>query len=98
MNSLKSFQLNFIRPNDFINISSLSGGEKQKIEIIRELSRNYDILIADEPTSSMDYESKLAFINYLTEIKKDKIIILVSHDDSLINTCDYLLELPKAET
>lgn len=58
----------------------MSGGEGQKINIIRELLRNKSVLVLDEPTSSLDYASKELLKKMITRIKDDHIIILISHD------------------
>ena len=58
----------------------LSGGQKQKIGLIRTLLSNADILIFDEPISALDVESKKYFEKCIKTIK-DKIIIIVSHEE-----------------
>lgn len=71
---------------------NISGGEKQKISLIRQFSKNTDVMIFDEPTSALDKETKNIFYNYINEIKKDKIIILISHDNNL-NYVDEVIDL-----
>lgn len=67
--------------------SNVSGGEAQKICIIRELIRNKEIIIFDEPTSKLDSESKIYFINKIKKIKKDHIIIIIiTHDSEMIKS------------
>ena len=66
--------------------SNVSGGEAQKICIIRELIRNKEIMIFDEPTSKLDSESKIYFINKIKKIKKDHIIIIITHDSEMIKS------------
>lgn len=73
--------------------TNLSGGEKQKLSILRTLLKNPDVLILDEPTSSLDKETKERFIRYLTQIKKDKIIVIISHDTDLISIADEIINL-----
>lgn len=68
--------------------NNLSGGEKQKISILRVLLKDPDLMILDEPTSAMDYGSVKRFMGYLNEIKKDKIILLVTHDEGVQDMCD----------
>ena len=72
---------------------NLSGGEKQKIAIMRSLLKDPDVLILDEPTSAMDYKSQKEFINYLYKIKNEKIIIMISHDFSIVDKCDFCIKL-----
>ena len=65
------------------NVGLLSGGEKQKISIARVLLKNPPLMILDEPTSAMDDKSKHTLFSYLTKQKKDKIIIVITHDNSI---------------
>ena len=73
--------------------SNISGGEKQKISILREVLKNPDVLIFDEPTSALDSLSKVKFINYLQEVKLDKIIIIISHDEIIKNISDEIVKI-----
>lgn len=73
--------------------SNLSGGEKQKISIIRQFIKDPDIMIFDEPTSAMDHSSRLSFLNYLDNIKKNKIILMISHEPEIIQFCDYCIRI-----
>lgn len=73
--------------------NNLSGGEKQKLAIIRALIKHPDFLILDEPTSAMDLQSSTNLIEYLNEIKRDKIILLVTHDTNIIRSCDVQIHL-----
>lgn len=63
--------------------TNISGGEKQKISILRQMLKNPDVMIFDEPTSAMDVESVKLFKKYLKEIKEEKIILIISHDESV---------------
>lgn len=63
-----------------------SGGEKQKIALVRLLLSDACIWILDEPTSNLDKESKICFYNELECRKKNHIIILISHEKPL---CKY---------
>lgn len=75
----------------------LSGGEKQKISLIRSLSKESELILLDEPTSSMDYESKMGLMEYLQHIKLDKIIIIVTHDETVIKMCDRKVALESSD-
>lgn len=59
----------------------ISGGENQRLAILSALCKNADLLLFDEPTSNLDEKSKQIFLEYLQEIKKDKIILLISHEN-----------------
>lgn len=73
--------------------SNISGGEKQKISILRQFVKNPELMIFDEPSSALDAESKEKLINYLDDIKKDKIIIIITHDNSMQDICDVEINL-----
>lgn len=64
--------------------NELSGGQKQRIAIIRALLMNPDLLSFDEPTSSLDADNKNLLVEIIRKIKKDRAIIVVSHDDDFI--------------
>lgn len=72
---------------------NFSGGEKQKIAILKVLYKNPDVCIFDEPTSALDQETKEKFLDYLGQWKKDKIIFVVTHDSELISCCDQTIEM-----
>jgi len=61
--------------------ANISGGQLQRIGISRALYRESEIIILDEPTSNLDQSNELKIFNLLNNIKKDKIIIIVSHKD-----------------
>jgi len=75
---------------------TLSGGEKQRTAIIRALTNNPRIILADEPTSSLDDENSTLLMELLSYIKKerDTTIILTTTDlyEKLPTTRDYLLK------
>lgn len=71
----------------------LSGGERQRVCIARALVGNPSIIIADEPTASLDKENTSIIIRYLKEINKTSSIILASHDDNIINVCDKVYSI-----
>lgn len=76
-NLTKHFNVNNILNN---MPSTISGGERQRIALIRSLLKKHKIIIADEPTSSLDRVNSLNFVNYLKDIDySDKIIIIATH-------------------
>jgi ABC-type bacteriocin/lantibiotic exporters, contain an N-terminal double-glycine peptidase domain len=76
--------------------NSISGGERQKIAILRALVKSPDILVFDEPTSALDTHSAQIMLDYLQQIKSEKIVIVVSHDANVISECDEKIYFPKA--
>jgi len=65
--------------------ANLSGGEKQKLSILRALVKAPDVIVLDEPTSALDTNSKTALMAYLNEVKRDKIIIVITHDAEFVD-------------
>lgn len=61
-------------------VSKLSGGQKQRVAIARALAKDTPIIIADEPTGNLDSSSAKAIIKLLSEISKDKLVIVVTHN------------------
>ena len=63
-------------------ISNLSGGELQKILLVRSLIEKPNLLVLDEPTQNLDVSAQMGFYRFLTQIfnKKDLSILMVSHD------------------
>lgn len=61
-------------------VETLSGGEKQRVAIIRSMCKDVDIIIADEPTGSLDSNNADLVLDMLRGIKENKHIIIVSHD------------------
>lgn len=72
---------------------NLSGGEKQKVAIIRSFLKHPDFIFMDEPTSALDQASKISLITHLSKNKNDKIIILSTHDSDLIDIADEVIQL-----
>ncbi len=64
--------------------TNISGGEKQKIAINRALVKKADLLILDEPSSSLDETSRENLKSHLKNIKNKKIILIVNHDYSCL--------------
>ena len=81
---------------DKINVpcNLLSGGEKQRVCIIRELLKKPKILLCDEPTSNLDAHLTKTFYQYLKKHNQNKIIIIISHKTNDIQQyCDQIMDL-----
>ena len=61
-------------------VSKLSGGQKQRVAIARAIAKETDIIVADEPTGNLDSKSAESVIKLLSEIAKDKLIVVVTHN------------------
>lgn len=69
----------------------LSGGELQKLAIARALVQNTPVVIMDEPSSALDPLSEREIANLLTELFKDKLVLIISHRLSLTKNCDQIV-------
>ncbi|MEG2848280.1 MAG: ABC transporter ATP-binding protein [Bacilli bacterium] len=72
---------------------NISGGEKQKIGLIRSSLKDSDLIIWDEPTSALDINTTQRVKEYILKVKKDKIVIVVSHDEEILKISDYTINL-----
>ena len=74
--------------------SQLSGGESQRISIARAIINDPDIILADEPTGSLDMKTAKDIFKLLYNQKKpDRLIIFATHNRFFAKKADYLLEL-----
>lgn len=78
---------------EFENGSFLSGGEIQKINLVRAFFKDCDVYVLDEPTNMLDEYSKELLKKYITEYLNDKIVILVTHDSDLILHSNKVYEI-----
>ncbi|MXR34891.1 ATP-binding cassette domain-containing protein [Mesomycoplasma hyopneumoniae] len=86
----KETNLNLLEKSaSFLNIQSsklkqktndLSGGEKQRVAILRAFSRNSDFILLDEPTGNLDRENGIAVFESLKKLSSNKTILVVSHN------------------
>lgn len=58
----------------------LSGGQQQRVAIARALSRNSKLILADEPTGNLDYNTSKQILDILKEVSKEKLVVIVSHN------------------
>ncbi len=76
------------------NINELSGGQKQRVAIARAIIKNPRIIIADEPTGSLDQEIAIEIFEVLKELSKEYLVILVTHNEEYaIKYAEHILRL-----
>ena len=75
--------------------NELSGGEKQRVAAARALMMSPDIILADEPTGSLDEKNKKELSELLLKLRKEygQTILLVTHDKELAGIADRIIEL-----
>jgi lipoprotein-releasing system ATP-binding protein len=75
--------------------NELSGGEKQRVAAARALMMSPDIILADEPTGSLDEKNKKELSNLLLQLRKEygQTILLVTHDKELAGIADRVIEI-----
>lgn len=78
-------------------VKNLSGGQKQRVAIARELVKNPEVIIADEPTAALDSKSASITMDILKQLSRSKTVIVVTHDASLIEEGSTIFELDKGE-
>lgn len=73
--------------------SNLSGGQAQRVGLIRALYKNPDIIILDEFTSSLDNKNEVKILKHIYSLKLNKIIIIISHKVEPLKICDEIINL-----
>lgn len=72
---------------------SLSGGQRQRMTIARALAGDPEMLVLDEPTSALDPVSEQAIRAALAELREGRIVVVVAHRFSTLQSCDRILVL-----
>ena len=79
------------------NGARLSGGQLQRISLARTLYKNPEILILDEATTSLDSDNEKKILNIISKLKKNKTIIIISHQIQNLSFCDKIFKLQNEE-
>ena len=82
---LIKYGLDHVKNNKVFN---LSGGEKQRCALIRALIKDPKIIFADEPTGALDNKNSELLMNDLYEISKEKLVIVVTHNEDFLEKYD----------
>ncbi len=76
-------------------VYTLSGGEQQRVAIAKIMLKNPGIILADEPTASIDQDNKQIILNMLRQLQQNnKTVIVVSHDKEVVEWADFRIQLP----
>ena len=75
--------------------TTLSGGEKQRLAIVRTIIRGKRVLLLDEPTAALDSDNKNDVFKLLSSLKRDVLIICASHDPAAENYADEVIRFGK---
>lgn len=77
-------------------VFQLSGGEQQRLAIARLLVKDCDLILADEPTGSLDAANRAKVLDILMRLNQaGKTIIIVSHDPYVMNRCNRVIHLSR---
>ena len=75
----------------------LSGGQRQRMGIARALYRNAKVIILDEPTNALDFETETLVMESILKLSKDITVIMVSHSDRALKYFDKIIDLDKLQ-
>ena len=75
------------------NGTKLSGGQRQRIALARALYKDFELLVLDEATASLDMETEAAILESLRERQPGKTILMVTHHNSLADACEIIYRL-----
>ena len=78
-------------------IFSLSGGESQRVAIAKTILKDTPIILADEPTASLDEKNRDEIMNLILKLQRNRLIIIATHDSSVYERLDHVIELGKEE-
>ena len=73
--------------------AKLSGGQRQRVAIARAMMNNPKVLFADEPTASLDHENAYLVMDRLREYAKERLVIVITHDHSILRDTDMTVEI-----
>ena len=85
---LDNFQLTGIAHRQF---STLSGGQKRLVEVVKVMHSDAHLALVDEPTNHMDYKAKAQFIDWMKEAREAMLVI--THDRDVLREVDRIIEL-----
>lgn len=73
--------------------AKLSGGQRQRTAIARAMINEPKVLFADEPTAALDHENAFAVMKILKEYSKNNLVLVITHDRSILKDADRVIEM-----
>ena len=75
--------------------AQLSGGEQQRVAIARALAKNPKLLLCDEPTGALDYNTGKAILKLLQDMSREKgmTVIIITHNGALTAMADRVIQV-----
>lgn len=73
--------------------AKLSGGQRQRAAIARAMINDPKVLFADEPTAALDHENAFAVMKILKEYSKENLVLVITHDRSILSDADSIIEM-----
>ena len=83
----------------FRDIRKLSGGQQQRVAIARDIAKDVDLILADEPTGNLDEKNSQDILKTFIDLahKNNKCVIIVTHSPSLAKKCDVQLKIMEGQ-
>ena len=79
--------------------SQMSGGEQQRVSIARAIAKNPDLLLCDEPTGALDFQTGVTILALLSKINREmgKTVIVITHNAGIAHMADRVLRMRSGE-
>src|SRR5581483_2797511 len=79
--------------------SQMSGGEQQRVAIARALAKNPELLLCDEPTGALDFETGKKVLRLLVDVRQqlNKTVIVITHNSAIAEIADRVIRLRSGE-
>lgn len=90
---LDNFQLSGVAHRHF---STLSGGQKRLVEVVKIMHSNADLALVDEPTNHMDYVAKAQYVDWMRDAREGMLVI--THDRDVLSQVDRIIELKDGDS
>ena len=97
LNIFKDIKLKGLNRNLGERGNFFSGGQVQRIVFARALYKDPDIIFFDEATNGLDKKNEKNIFKLLMKLKDKKTLIISSHNQDLLNICDYIIDLDKGK-